>query len=280
MAGALFFTESYSSIQINKHSTAAMREVGKSPFMALPTELRCQTYSYLQEIVYEPIFPGPCMCKWDICRMPTALLQLNKTIYEELEHPSMQKLLQKANNQLLPKIVLYPTRNEMDAAYLALAHALHQVNIRFYRHFAAFATWAGCKTERFGRFVRQTLERMAIRRTCEIRFRILAHPLEVSGRGDESGDLMAYYATCGSIAALLGACRVQGVRGALGGQKDDEFTYLLSAYKREIVACLLWLACSDECLRERIHLYLVYFSNSSNPLLAAHVMVSIMVSHV
>jgi len=180
--------------------------------MTLPTELRCQIYNYLADIVYDPVFPEPGICSWEICRMPTALLQLNKTIYEEVKHPAVQKPLQKVNDELAPKIILGPTRAEIDPVYVALSDTFHLSGkqLRTYldrprKHSTAvkyvslkIATWYNdtylpqqvysgnrtassaqtkYKTNHLHKFVKQTLKRMAVRKTCEIRIRLLSHPL-------------------------------------------------------------------------------------------------------
>src|SRR3712207_1611494 len=97
------------------------RQASNSPFMNLPTELCCYVYSYLPDITYDPVFPEPGICNWEVYRMPTALLQLNKTIYEEIQHSSIQNPLHKTNGQLLPKIILGPTRTEIDPVYIMLS---------------------------------------------------------------------------------------------------------------------------------------------------------------
>ena len=43
-------------------STATADGAKHSPFMALPTELRCQIYNYLAAIVYDPVFLEPGIC--------------------------------------------------------------------------------------------------------------------------------------------------------------------------------------------------------------------------
>ena len=193
-------------------STATVDGTASSPFMALPTELRCQIYNYLVAIVYDPVFPKPGICSWEVCRMPTALFQLNKTIYEEVKHPAVQKPLQKVNDELAPKIILGPTRAEIDPVYVALSDTFHLAGkqLRTYldgpqKHSTAvkyvslkIASWYNdiylpqqvqngnmrassaqtkCKTKHLHKFVKQTLRRMAVRKTCEIRIRLLSHPL-------------------------------------------------------------------------------------------------------
>ncbi|KAI4949256.1 hypothetical protein J4E91_005720 [Alternaria rosae] len=59
-------------------------------------------------------------------RMPNPLLLLNKTIYEEVKHPTVQKPLQKVNDHLVPKLVLGPTRTEIDPVYIALSDTFHR----------------------------------------------------------------------------------------------------------------------------------------------------------
>jgi hypothetical protein len=180
--------------------------------MDLPTELRCHIYSYMPDIVYDPVFSKPGICSWEVYRMPTALLLLNKTVYEEVKHPSIQKPLQKFNNQLLPKIVLGPTHTEINSIYIMLSETFHQAGKRLHTFLGEFqergdevknislelASWYNntylpqqvpdghqealdtqneCKPERLYRFVRQTLRRMAIRKACEIRIRILVYPM-------------------------------------------------------------------------------------------------------
>ncbi|KAI4632639.1 uncharacterized protein J4E87_002113 [Alternaria ethzedia] len=198
--------------QSPRPSTATTDGTASSPFMALPTELRCQIYNYLAAIVYDPVFPEPCICSWEVCRMPTALLQLNKTIYEEVKHPAVQKPLQKVNDELASKMILGPTRAEIDPVYVALSDTFHLAGkqLRTYlggpqKHSTAvkyvslkIASWYNdtylrqqvqngnmrassaqtkCKTKHLHKFVKQTLRRMALRKTCEVRIRILNHPL-------------------------------------------------------------------------------------------------------
>jgi len=198
--------------QSPRPSSATADGTASSPFMTLPTELRCQIYNYLAAIVYDPVFPKPGICSWEVCRMPTALLQLNKTIYEEVKHPAVQKPLQKVNDELAPKMILGPTRAEIDPVYVALSDTFHLAGkqLRTYldgpqKHNTAvkyvslkIASWYNdtylpqqvqngnmrassaqtkCKTKHLHKFVKQTLRRMALRKTCEIRIRLLSHPL-------------------------------------------------------------------------------------------------------
>lgn len=279
----------YALIQINGHSSVAMREAGDSPFMALPTELRCQIYSYLPDIAYEPIFPEPIfpepgICSCEVYRMPTAILQLNKTIYEEVKHPSIQKPIQKANDQLLPRIVLGPTRTEIDPVYIALSHSFHWAGVHLYtflngpknygnerieniglyldtwynntsligrfpgRYEDDFVTPAGCMTERLDRFVRQTLKRMVNRKTSDIRFRILVHPFgPLPARRNMSGDRFSNYTFYDSVAALA------AVQRARGNGTDREY-HLAKARTREVTACLASLC-----------LYCESFTRSDSP---------------
>ncbi|KAI4907145.1 hypothetical protein J4E90_009647 [Alternaria incomplexa] len=193
-------------------TTATVDGTASSPFMALPTELRCQIYNYLADIVYDPVFPEPGICSWEVCRMPTALLQLNKTIYEEVKHPAVQKPLQKVNDELAPKMILGPTRAEIDPVYVALSDTFHLAGKQLrtcldgpQKHSTAvkyvslkIASWYNdtylpqqvqngsmkassaqikCKTKHLHKFVKQTLRRMALRNICEIRIRLLSHPL-------------------------------------------------------------------------------------------------------
>jgi hypothetical protein len=50
--------------------------------MDLPLELRCYIYNYLPELVYKYALPIAGVSCWSVYRMPTALLQLDKTIGE------------------------------------------------------------------------------------------------------------------------------------------------------------------------------------------------------
>ncbi|KAJ5062788.1 hypothetical protein J3E74DRAFT_404412 [Bipolaris maydis] len=273
----------YALIQINGRSTIAMREAGDSPFMALPTELRCQIYSYLPDIAYEPIFPEPIfpepgICSCEVYRMPTAILQLNKTIYEEVKHHSIQEPIQKANDQLPPSIVLCPTPTDMDDTYLAVTDAFRQVGIWFGAEYvggrkhwgyktledvgvtikwwynrpflfgpdpseAVFAPWTRYRTERLDRFVRQTLKRMAIREMRTIHFQ-LVHPLEIPGQENKPGDPSSQYTFQDPMTAIAAGFEYLG---PFGGGIEDRYFYLKNPRQREILACLIWLARSDEC---------------------------------
>ncbi|KAI4957350.1 hypothetical protein J4E86_005824 [Alternaria arbusti] len=167
-------------------TTATVDGTASSPFMALLTELRCQIYNYLADIVYDPVFPEPGICSWEVCRMPTALLQLNKTIYEEVKHPAVQKPLQKVNDELAPKMILGPTRAEIDPVtavkYVSLKIASWYNDTYLPQQvqngsMKASSAQIKCKTKHLHKFVKQTLRRMALRKICEIRIRLLSHPL-------------------------------------------------------------------------------------------------------
>jgi hypothetical protein len=217
-----------------------------SLFMALPTEIRCHIYSYLPDIAYDPVFPKPGICSWEIHIMPTALLQLNKTIFEEVKHSSIQKPLQKLNDQLIPKIVLGPTPTDLDLVYIALSDTFHLAGKRLHTYLGEFqqldddvenisldlASWYNntyltwynstyppqqvsggheeafdarteCRPERLHRFVRQTLTRMTVKKTCEIRVRLLYHLVGVLPRQeDKSGDPPPCYLWYETVAAL------------------------------------------------------------------------------
>ena len=242
---------------MNDHSTVTMREAGGFPFMNLPTELRWDIYSYLPEIAYEPVFPEPFICSWKVYRMPTSLLQVNKTIYEDAKHPSVQKQVQKVNDPFQPKIVLGPTHKQIAPVYIALSRTFYQAGKRLHTNLGGFqefgneienmslelASWYNdtylphvsfywkqgsqqetqdsldregdisevltylpqhisggheetfetpteCRPESLHRFVGQTLRRMAIWKTCEIRIRLLEDPYGIlPRRGGNSGEL-------------------------------------------------------------------------------------------
>jgi hypothetical protein len=56
-------------------------------------------------------------------------------------------------------------------------------------HEEAFDTQTKCRPERLYRFVRQTLKRMAVKKTCKIRVWLLVHPLgQLPGRENRSRD--------------------------------------------------------------------------------------------
>jgi hypothetical protein len=256
--------------QMNDHSTVTMREAGGFPFMDLPTELRWEIYSYLPEIAYEPVFSEPLICSWKVYQMPTSLLQVNKTIYEDVKHPSVQKQIQKVNDPFLPKIVLGPTHKQIAPVYIALSRTFYQAGKRLHtnlgglqklgneienislglaswyndtylphvsfhwkqgsqqetqdsldregdlsevltylpqhisgRHEEAFETPTKCRPESLHRFVGQTLRRMAIWKTCEIRIRLLEDPYGVlPRRGGEFEDLTADYMMYEGLAAM------------------------------------------------------------------------------
>jgi hypothetical protein len=158
-------------------------------------------------------------------------------VYEEVKHPSIQKPLQKVNDQLLPKIVLGPTRTEVDPVYITLSDTFHQAGTQletslggprelgdkvkdvsfdlasWYNntylpqqvpggHEEAFDTQTKCRPERLYRFVRQTLKRMAVKKTCEIRVRLLVHPWgELPRRENRSGDASSNYTIYDVMAA-------------------------------------------------------------------------------
>ncbi|KAH8627188.1 hypothetical protein IG631_16956 [Alternaria alternata] len=250
-----------------------MREAGGFPFMDLPTELRWDIYNYLPEIAYEPVFPEPFICSWKVCRMPTSLLQVNKTIYEDAKHPSVQKQVQKVNDPFQPKIVLGPTHKQIAPVYIALSRTFYQAGKRLHtnlggfqelgneienmslelaswyndtylphvsfhwkqgsqqetqdsldregdlsevltylpqhisgKHEEAFETPTKCRPESLHRFVGQTLRRMAIWKTCEIRIRLLEDPYGIiPRRGGDSGefeDLTVDYMMYEGLAAM------------------------------------------------------------------------------
>ncbi|EUC31571.1 hypothetical protein COCCADRAFT_27735 [Bipolaris zeicola 26-R-13] len=179
-----------------------MREAVESPFMALLTELRCHIYSYLPDTLYERIFPEFDMCRWEVYEMPTALMQLNKNIYQEVKDLSIQKSLQKFNDQLPPKIAIGPTGTKMESVYIKLSETLHRAGKELHTFFGepqhcedeikntsidlsswynntylpqvaldeyeAFDTQTECRPEHLYKSVKQTLKRMEclISRSC------------------------------------------------------------------------------------------------------------------
>ncbi|KAI4646410.1 uncharacterized protein J4E79_010472 [Alternaria viburni] len=80
-----------------------MQNTDKSLLMALPTELRCYIYDYFPERVFKHVFPTPGIGTWAELRMPTALLQVNKTILDEA-----QQHLRTRNMQKSPKVTIGP----------------------------------------------------------------------------------------------------------------------------------------------------------------------------
>lgn len=205
--------------QSPRPSTATVDDAEYSPFMALPTELRCHIYGDLADIIYDPVFPEPCICSWEVYQMSTPLLLLNKTIYEEVKHPTVQKPLQKVNDHLVPKLVLGPTRTELDLVYTALSDTFHRAGkqLRTFlngpqKHSGAvkyvslkISSWYNdtylsqhmhsgrgkvsntqikCQTKRLHRFLNQTMKRVAVRKTCEISIRLLIHPLGLLHKRD------------------------------------------------------------------------------------------------
>ncbi|KAG9185510.1 hypothetical protein G6011_08054 [Alternaria panax] len=246
-------------MQTNDRSTVTIREAGDSPFMALLTELRCLIYSYLLDIAYQPVFPKPGICSWEVYRMPTALLRINKTVHEETKHPSIQKPIQKVNNRPLPKIFLGSTRTEMAPIHIAPSDTFHRAGKHLHTflggrrkrgnkieitslHLAswynntylpqhvpsgdeAFDTQIECTPEHLYRFVRQTLKRMAVRNTCEIRARLLVYPLRALQNGARK-PAFTYIACKGRAAwdttrqALSpGMCRELKITYLFGGSK-------------------------------------------------------------
>ncbi|KAF7675969.1 hypothetical protein GT037_005474 [Alternaria burnsii] len=115
-----------------------MREACGFRFMDLPTELRWDIYNYLPEIAYEPVFPEPFICSWKVYRMPTSLLQVNKTIYQDAKHPSVQKQVQKVNDPFQPKIVLGPTHKQISPVYIALSRTFYQAGKRLHTNLGGF----------------------------------------------------------------------------------------------------------------------------------------------
>ncbi|EOA85712.1 uncharacterized protein SETTUDRAFT_29046 [Exserohilum turcica Et28A] len=98
----------YDPIQINDHSTVVMGEGGGFPLMNLRTELRCDVFSYLPDITYEPVFFKSSICSWEV------------------------------KNQLLPKIVLGPTRTEIDSIYITLSDTFHEAGKEFQEFLGKF----------------------------------------------------------------------------------------------------------------------------------------------
>jgi hypothetical protein len=77
--------------------------------MAIPPELRCHVYNYLPVRVYKRVFPASEMCYWPVYRMPAALLQLNKTVCEELVDYFIPKPRQRMNDQHSPELAFGPS---------------------------------------------------------------------------------------------------------------------------------------------------------------------------
>ena len=196
--------------------------------------------------------------------MPTALLQLNKTIYEEVKHPAVQKPLQKVNDELAPKIILGPTRTEIDPVYVALSDTFHLAGkqLRTYlvgpqKHSTAveyvslkLAAWYNdtylpqqvysgnmrassaqtkCKAKHLNKFVKQTLRRMALRKTCEIRIRPLSHPLGPLSRRNQWSALLQYE----------GIAAQDTIRQALSVGTNRELITVYAAQRAEIATSVV-----------------------------------------
>lgn len=66
-----------------------MPEAAEFPSTDLPTELRFIVSGYLPDIVYEPVLSKSGICSWEVYWMPTVLLPLDKTMYEEVKNPAI-----------------------------------------------------------------------------------------------------------------------------------------------------------------------------------------------
>ena len=95
----------------------------KSLLMALPTELRCYIYDYFLERVFKHVFPTPGIGTWAELRMPTALLQVNKTILEEAQQHLRTRNLQKS-----PKVTIgpVPRSTAREAMFTLISDIFHE----------------------------------------------------------------------------------------------------------------------------------------------------------
>jgi hypothetical protein len=192
-------------------------ETGESPFMALPPELRCHIYNCLgPELVYKHAFPTLEICCWPVYRMSTALLQLNKTVYEEINDSLVQKPLQNMNDYHPPTIILGPTFtranslatlsdcfHEAALTYTTTVDQIQQPGCDIGIVVCALASWYNegvspqhalseniddftneaqrSATNILQTFVEQSLKRMSNTNTSEIRFRLLVGCSENEG---------------------------------------------------------------------------------------------------
>ena len=89
--------------------------------MALPPELRCYIYDYLPERVHKSVFPTPGICTWAVYRMPTAVLQLNKTIFDEAQEHLKTKNMKKS-----PKVTIGPVFTAREASFTLMSDIFHE----------------------------------------------------------------------------------------------------------------------------------------------------------
>ncbi|KAI4695523.1 uncharacterized protein J4E84_002150 [Alternaria hordeiaustralica] len=187
-----------------------MQSTDKSLLMALPTELRCYIYDYFPERVFKHVFPTPGICTWAALRMPTALLQVNKTILVEA-----QEHLRTRNMQKSPKVTIGPVPRSAarEAMFTLISDIFHEASKRRCTSLSqaqkpgddngtklislVLASWYNeiilplllqnpsldddskaynqreCTAEELHPFVGHTLRRMERKRTCEISIRML-----------------------------------------------------------------------------------------------------------
>ena len=191
-------------------AASTMQNTDKSLLMALPTELRCYIYDYFPERVFKHVFPTPDIGTWAELRMPTALLQVNKTIFDEAQEHLKTKNMQKS-----PKVTIgpVPRSTAREAMFTLMSDIFHEARRQRCTLSAqsqkplddngtklislVLASWYNeiilplllqnpslgddskvynqreCTAEELHPFVGHTLRRMERKRTCEISIRML-----------------------------------------------------------------------------------------------------------
>jgi hypothetical protein len=191
---------------------AKMQDVNAFLFMAMPPELRCYVYNYLSVLVYKRVFPASDMCYWPVYRMPTALVQLNKIVREELKGFLVQDPLQRMNDQLSPTLVSGPTllktqpalslhfrktfirpphdatrrHDKIEITCSTLANWYNETMSSQQQHGGATntcKTHARCSAKTLHTCVRPTLRGMENKKTYEVRVRLL---INRSGNDDST----------------------------------------------------------------------------------------------
>jgi len=204
-------------------AASTMKNTDKSLLMALPTELRGYIYDYFPERVFKHVFPTPGIGTWAELRMPTALLQVNKTILDEA-----QQHLRTRNMQKSPKVTIgpVPRSTAREAMFTLISDIFHEARRQRCTLLAqpqkpgddngtklislVLASWYNeiilplllqnpslgddskvynqreCTAEELHQFVGHTLRRMERKRTCEISIRVLFPDDE------DDGDFVGY----------------------------------------------------------------------------------------
>ena len=106
-------------------AASTMQSTQESLLMALPTEMRCYIYDYFPERVFKHVSPTPGIYTWAVLRMPTALLQVNKTIFDEAQEHLRTKNVQKS-----PKVTIGPVSTARKAAFTLMSDVFHKASKR------------------------------------------------------------------------------------------------------------------------------------------------------